>query len=109
MKNLIKLLILLLPVFAIAAPESIPDRTRGDGPFERLILRGVTVVNGEGAPPVGPMDVLIQGNRIVEIRGLGLIKPVPESNRIAVAEGDRVMELDGHYARLFLLQAEGYR
>ena len=80
-----------------AAPESVPDRQRGEGPFERLILRGVIIVNGEGAPPAGPMDVLIEGNRITQIRNLGLYQPVPEANRIPVQPGDRVMELDGHY------------
>jgi len=97
MKKLLMVLIIFFPLVVIAAPESIPDRVRGEGPFERLILRGVIIVNGEGAPPVGPMDVLIKGNRIAQIRSLGLIKPVPESNRIAVQQGDKVMELDGHY------------
>ena len=97
MKNLIKLLIVILSLNVLAAPESIPDRVRGEGPFERLILRGVIIVNGEGAPPVGPMDVLIEGNRISEIRNLGLYKPVPEAKRIPVKPGDRVMELEGHY------------
>ena len=47
-----------------AAPESAPDRERGEGPFERLILRGVTVISGEGAPPMGPVDIVISGDRI---------------------------------------------
>jgi imidazolonepropionase-like amidohydrolase len=103
MKNLTKLLVffpLLIMVFSaklFAAPASIPDRQRGEGPFERLVLRGVIVVNGEGAPPNGPADVLIESNRIAEIRNLGLYKPVPEDRRIPVLPGDRVMELDGHY------------
>jgi len=97
MKNLIKLLILILSLNVHATPEAIPDRERGEGPFERLILRGVIIVNGEGAPPVGPMDVLIEGNRITEIRDLGLYKPVPETKRIPVQQGDRVLELDGSY------------
>ena len=97
MKNLIKLLLLIFVLNAYAVPEPAPDRQRGEGPFERLILRGVIVVNGEGAPPNGPMDVLIEGNRIVEIRNLGLYKPVPESKRIPVESGDRVLELEGHY------------
>ena len=97
MKNLIKLTIVLYSISAFAVPEPIPDRQRGEGPFERLILRGVTVVNGEGAPPVGPVDVLIKGNRIDLIRNLGLYQPVPEAKRIPIRPGDRVMELDGHY------------
>ena len=97
MKNLIIFLLLVLSLNAYAAPLPAPDRQRGEGPFERLILRGVTIVNGEGAPPIGPMDVLIEGNRISEIRGLGLYQPVPEADRIPVLPGDRVMELSGHY------------
>jgi len=97
MKELLLILAIFLPLSALAAPQSIPDRMRGEGPFERLILRDVIIVNGEGAPPVGPMDILIKGNRIAQIRSLGLKKPVPETNRIAVEPGDRVMELDGYY------------
>ncbi len=97
MKNLIKSLLLIFALNVYAAPESAPDRQRGEGPFERLILRGVIVVNGEGAPPNGPMDVLIEGNRIVEIRDLGLYQPVPDSKRIPAQPGDRVLELEGHY------------
>ena len=97
MKNLIKLLVAIFVLNAYAVPPSIPDRQRGEGPFKRLILRGVIVVNGEGAPPVGPMDVLIEGNRITQIRDLGLYQPVAEADRIPVLPGDRVMELEGHY------------
>jgi hypothetical protein len=58
-----------LPAFAV--PEMAPDRVRGEGPFDRLILRGVVVISGEGAPPIGPMDVVIEGNRIVSIHNAG--------------------------------------
>jgi cytosine/adenosine deaminase-related metal-dependent hydrolase len=53
--------------------RSAPDRPagEGDGPFERLILRGVTVIDGTGAPPQGPVDVVIARNRIVEVRSVG--------------------------------------
>jgi imidazolonepropionase-like amidohydrolase len=101
MKNLLKILLLTMllgiALVANAAPPSAPDRERGEGPFDRLILRGVMLVNGEGAPPVGPVDVLIEGNRIAEIRNLGLYQPVPEGRRIPANDGDRVLELDGHY------------
>ena len=85
MKNLIKILVILLSFNAFSAPESIPDRQRGEGPFDRLILHGVIIVNGEGAPPIGPMDMLIEGNRIAEIRSLGLYQPVPDAK---AATGD---------------------
>jgi hypothetical protein len=85
-----------LPIFG--APDSAPERQRGEGPFERLILRGVIVVNGEGAPPIGPMDVVIEGDRIASIHSVGSPGvPIDESKRPQAKEGDRVMELEGYY------------
>ncbi|MEC7833858.1 MAG: hypothetical protein VX604_02980, partial [Gemmatimonadota bacterium] len=40
----------------------------GDGPHERLILRGATIIDGTGAPPMGPVDIVIEGDRITEVR-----------------------------------------
>ena len=97
MKNILIFIVLLSPLASVAAPLEAPERIRGEGPFERLVLRSVTIVNGEGAPAVGPMDVLIEGNRIVEIRNLGILVPVAPERRIEVEPGDRVMELAGHY------------
>jgi hypothetical protein len=56
------------------------------------------VVNGEGAPPVGPMDVVIEGDRIASIHNVGFPGvPIDESRRPAAEPGDRVMDLDGYY------------
>ena len=82
---------------ALAAVEPAPERQRGEGPFQRLVLREVMMVNGEGAPPVGPVDILVEGNRITRINDLGIVQPIPASRRIPVAEGDRVLELAGHW------------
>jgi imidazolonepropionase-like amidohydrolase len=50
-----------------------PDRRadEGAGPFKTLVIRGVTIIDGTGAPPVGPMDVVVQGNRIASINSAG--------------------------------------
>src|SRR5688500_19900524 len=50
-----------------------PNRKPGEGlgPFKRLVIRGVTIIDGTGAPPAGPMDVVIEGNRIASIRSAG--------------------------------------
>ncbi len=81
-----------------AVPESAPDRQRGEGPFDRLILRGVTVINGEGAPAVGPVDVVIEGNRIASISNVGYPGvPIEEQRRPQAEAGDRVLDLEGHY------------
>jgi imidazolonepropionase-like amidohydrolase len=70
-----------------------PDRTDGEGPYDRLIIRGATVVDGTGAPPIGPMDIVIEGNRITEIRGVGSPGlPIDESRR----PGSATREIDAH-------------
>jgi len=48
-----------------------PDRERGEGPFDRLIIRGATMINGDGGMPVGPVDIVVEGNTIEEIHSLG--------------------------------------
>jgi hypothetical protein len=54
----------------------------GDGPHERLILRGATYVDGAGSPPLGPVDIVIEGDRIAEIRSVGFpMAPIDESGR----------------------------
>ncbi len=63
-------------------PTPAPARAEGDGPHERLIIRGVNLIDGYGSSPRGPMDVVIEGNRIVEIVGVGYPKaPIDESKR----------------------------
>jgi imidazolonepropionase-like amidohydrolase len=97
-KSLLVLVLLLVSLPALCAPEIAPDRQRGEGPFKRLILRGVIVVNGEGAPPIGPMDVVIEGDRIASIHNVGFPGvAIDEDGRPQAEEGDRVMELEGYY------------
>jgi len=37
-----------------------PDRNEGDGQYAQLIIRGVTLINGTGAPAFGPVDIVIE-------------------------------------------------
>lgn len=61
------------PVPLVSNYIATPDRKQGegDGPYKRLIIRGATVIDGTGAPPTGPMDIIIEGNRIVDIVSVG--------------------------------------
>ncbi len=44
------------------------SRDRGIGPFRRLILRGATVIDGTGAPPIGPADITVEDGRITRVK-----------------------------------------
>jgi hypothetical protein len=74
--------------------EPTPTRRQGegDGPYDRLIIRGVTVIDGTGAPPRGPMDIVIAGDRIQEVTSVGY-PMVPINERSRPAKG--VKEIDG--------------
>ena len=70
-----KILLLLLYIIssniALSQIDVAPDRNRGEGPFNQLIIRGVTLINGNGAPPTGPVDVIVEKNKIVSIKNVG--------------------------------------
>jgi hypothetical protein len=50
-----------------------PDRRAGEGrgPFPSLTITNVIVIDGTGAPPAGPMNVVIERNRIARITSAG--------------------------------------
>lgn len=106
--------LLLLLVFITASPLSAqmsdaPDRSEGDGPFERLIIRGVTMIDGTGSPAIGPVDIVIEGNRISEIYTVGYPGvPINEDRRPEVNEGDEVLEAEGLYALPGFIDMHGH-
>jgi imidazolonepropionase-like amidohydrolase len=53
----------------IPAPSRRPDE--GQGPFKTLVIRGAVLIDGSGAPPVGPVDIVVEQNRIRSVRSAG--------------------------------------
>lgn len=92
----------LTPTLTMAAPsrsgpvaDPIPPRTQGVGPHKRIVLRNVTYVDGTGAPAQGPVDIVISGDKIAEIRTIGAPKSIDETLR--APKGDYEMDLTGYY------------
>ena len=86
---------LALTTCIVATGSVIPERTEGMGPYHRLILRNVIYVDGTGAPPQGPVDLVIVNDRIAEIRGIG--NPGAINPRLRAAPGDKEFDLTGHW------------
>jgi imidazolonepropionase-like amidohydrolase len=75
-----------------------PPRAEGEGPYSRLILRGAILIDGTGAPPIGPVDMVIEKNRIREIRSVGFPGiPIDPKGRPKAESGDQELDLSGHY------------
>ena len=78
--------------------EEAPDRERGEGPYDHLIIRGATLINGSGAPPAGPVDIEIKDNRIADIHTVGFPGvPIDEDNRPEADENTREIDAEGRY------------
>ncbi len=71
-----------------------PDE--GGGPYDRLVIRGAMILDGTGAPPQGPVDIVIEDDRIAEIRSVGY-PGVPINERRRPAAGERVIEWEGNW------------
>ncbi len=93
--------------FAQVMPS--PDRGEGEGPYDRLIIRGVTLIDGTGSPPIGPVDIVVEQNRIAEVRVVGYPGIATKADRRPVAgPNDQVMDLEGHYLLPGLIDMHGH-
>ena len=60
-----------------------------------MVIRGITVIDGTGAPPRGPMDIVVQNNRITEVSSVGF-PGVPMNERGRPAKGTKEIDGTGH-------------
>ncbi|MDT8449878.1 MAG: amidohydrolase family protein, partial [Wenzhouxiangellaceae bacterium] len=96
--------------FAVSAEiEPGPDRARGEGPFDQLILRGGILVDGTGAPPIGPVDIVIEGDRIADIVRLGAPGiEIEDDKRPELAGGGREIDVSGKFVLPGFIDMHGH-
>ncbi|MEA3017801.1 MAG: hypothetical protein QOI38_2523 [Sphingomonadales bacterium] len=94
---------------AEARMERVPDRQPGEGagPFRRLVIRGATLIDGTGAPPRGPVDIVIAGNRIESIRGAGT-PGLPLAADRQPRNADREIDATGMYVLPGFVDVHGH-
>ena len=86
-----------------------PDRVIGEGPFDQLIIRGVTLINGNGAPPRGPVDIVIEKNKIVAISNVGFPGvPINPKQRPVLQEGGKEIDGEGMFVLPGLIDAHAH-
>lgn len=85
-------------ISVFAQIKEAPDRQQGEGPYTQLIIRGATLINGNGAPPMGPVDIVIEGNKITQIRNVGYPGvAISDDRRPKLKEGGKEVDAEGQY------------
>jgi adenine deaminase len=98
MRIIIFVFSLIISVHSYSQVKKAPEVKEGEGPFVQLIIRGVTLINGTGAPPIGPMDIVVENNRIKSIHNVGAPGvAIKESARPKLKEGGKELNAEGMY------------
>ena len=110
LKKLMSSILVLQICFVVGAQiTKAPLVKEGDGPYTQLIIRGVTLINGTGAPPFGPVDIVIEKNRIVKIQNVGSPSlPINAARRPTLKEGGKEINCEGMYAMPGLIDMHGH-
>lgn len=83
----------ILPLISFAQENSL-----GDGPHSHLIIRGATLINGDGSPPRGPVDIVVKNNKITDIRVVGYPGvEIDKTRRPTLEDGGKELDATGMY------------
>ncbi len=87
--------------FILSAQAPVPEAPlveEGDGPYNQLIIRGATLINSTGAPPIGPVDIVIEDDRITNIQTVGYPGvEIDSSRRPQLKEGGKEVDAEGQF------------
>ena len=107
----IKLLLIafISPTILFGQIKKAPEKNDGEGPWSQLIIRGVIMINGTGAPPIGPVDIVVEKNRIAQIAVVGSPgMAIDTSKRPKLAAGGRELNCEGMYLLLGFIDMHGH-
>ncbi len=82
----------------VAATFNLSAQELAEGPFNQLIIRGAMLINGNGAPPLGPVDVVVEDDKIAEVRVVGYPGvEINEKRRPVLKPGGKEIDASGMY------------
>ncbi|MGY5850045.1 amidohydrolase family protein [Salegentibacter sp. F14] len=103
------LLIFLISQSFSAQVEKAPARTEGEGPWSQLIIRGATLINGNGAPPIGPVDIVVTKNRISGVHVVGYPGvAIDTAKRPKLKKGGKEIDATGMYLLPGFIDVHGH-
>ncbi len=97
MKSYQKLLF-LVGLFYFSLSTVFSQNDSSEGPFNQLIILGVTLINGDGSPPRGPIDIVVEDNKIKRIQVVGYPGvEIKDSGRPQLEPGGKELDASGMY------------
>ena len=113
------------PLIAQEPRESFATPNNGPGPlplgtikgerYRRLIIRGVTMLSGRGTPgtnrampPEGPVDIVIEGNRIVDIVLMDPVNTAGQGKEFQRATGEKIIDARGMFVMPGLVEMHAH-
>ena len=84
-------------------------KQEGEGPYNQLIIRGATLINSTGAPPIGPVDIVIENNIITNVKTIGYPGvPIDTSKATKLKPGGKIIDATGKYVLPGLIDMHGH-
>ncbi|WP_291865831.1 amidohydrolase family protein [Maribacter sp.] len=104
-----KSILFFITLFIICIIQSSAQSAAGDGPHSQLIIRGVMLINGNGSPPQGPIDIVVEKNIIKKIQVVGYDGvPIDASNRPKLKPGGKELDCNGMYLMPGFIDMHGH-
>lgn len=105
----IYLISILFSINAVAQIEKAPPRDEGGGPWSQLIIRGVTLINGNGAPPTGPVDIVVENDVITAIKTVGYPGvEIKNEDRPSLKTGGKELDATGMFLLPGFIDVHGH-
>jgi len=96
-------------------PGTLPMGTIKGERYKRLIIRGVTMLSGRGTPgtnrampPEGPVDIVIEGNRIVDIVLMDPVNTAGQGKDFQRATGEKIIDARGMFVMPGLVEMHAH-
>ena len=103
--------------FAVAnnGPGTLPLGTTKGERYNRLVIRGVTVLSGRGTPgtnrampPEGPVDIVIENGTIVDMIPMDPVNAAGYGRAFRRASGDKIIDARGMYVMPVLVEMHAH-